>query len=249
MSDIIDIFEAFHSILESKNTILTEATSNSPHLLDNTSFKWGGGPGSHLTRSRGNWQSDHAWDIMAPVGTPVYAIESGKVSHFSGDLVLRGYVWGYGITITSNNDKFFYTHLQSRNPNLKVGDEVKKGDFLGIIGRPNNIWAPHVHIGIKNNDIKKYIDNKGNILNYEGGDKTVVDTPESNTPDNLDTDSLVSALFDGITGDSAKIDNAPQFDPFVKQSMSFLGKAIGLDESNRKRKKLTENIHRIKKLL
>jgi murein DD-endopeptidase MepM/ murein hydrolase activator NlpD len=247
MSDIIDIFEAFHSILESKNIIISESASNSQHLFDNANFKWGGGPSSHGSRPLGNWQSDHAWDIMAPVGTPVYAIESGRVTSLKGDLVLRKLVWGYNITIQSNNNKFFYTHLESRNPNLTVGDEVKKGEFLGIIGRPNSSWAPHVHIGIKNGDIKNYIDNNGNILNHEGGDANVVEPPKNSVSDNLDTDSLVSSLFDGVTGDSAKIDNAPQFDPFVKQSMSFLGKAIGLDESNRK--KLTENIHRIKKLL
>src|SRR3990167_8408110 len=43
--------------------------------------KWtmGGGMEAHQSRPLGNWQSDRAYDLMAPAGTPVYAPTGGRV--------------------------------------------------------------------------------------------------------------------------------------------------------------------------
>ena len=38
------------------------------------------GPQNHATRRVGNWQSDNAWDLMAPEGTVVKSYTKGKVS-------------------------------------------------------------------------------------------------------------------------------------------------------------------------
>jgi murein DD-endopeptidase MepM/ murein hydrolase activator NlpD len=246
------IITTLNIILENKNILLTEAPSNTNHLFNNNRFRWGGGPSAHRTRALGNWQSDNAWDIMAPAGTPIYAIEGGTISRLSGSLKLKKTVYGYNITIKGKDNDFFYTHLGSRNPDLTIGSQVEKGDFLGTIGTPaeNPSWPQHVHIGLRTGDIKKYMDKQGNILDHNESD--LDDSPQETEDDNTETTkNLMNTLKDkfSLLDDSS----SPEL---MKKIADYLKKFIKLDESlNREKpniksvKKLNENIDRIKKLL
>jgi hypothetical protein len=204
---------------------LNEASSTSKHLFNNAGFKWGGGPSDHGSRALGNWQSDNAWDIMAPAGTPVYAIEGGVISKLGGSTeLIRKVIYGYNVTIKSENNEFFYTHLGSRNSNLNIGDKVNKGDFLGTIGLPaeNPKWPQHVHIGIKHGDIKTYIDSGGNILSSGTYSKNkTMDYTQSKTGK------------DGTTGavNEPDANSEPEEDTFLKSILTGIGKSLGLKES------------------
>lgn len=240
------IIEVLNIILENKNILLTEAPSNTNHLFNDANFRWGGGPSAHRTRSLGNWQSDNAWDIMAPAGTPVYAIEGGTVSRLSGSLKLKKTVYGYNITIKGKDNDFFYTHLGSKNPDLTVGSQVNKGDYLGTIGIPaeNPKWPQHVHIGLRTGDIKKYMDTNGNILDH---DETYLDDTEK--------DGLLSKIIDLFKKEGKTQDDFSGGD-FLTKIVDYIKSNIKLKESTdnqkyniKSTKKLNEDIDRIKKLL
>ncbi|HEX6617617.1 MAG TPA: peptidoglycan DD-metalloendopeptidase family protein [Gemmatimonadales bacterium] len=81
--------------------------------------------------------------ITAPVGTPVHAVEAGKVR-------LVGQFGTYGLTIVLEHGNGYYSvysHLQSAT--VKLGAEVKKGDSIGTVGGENSDYGPHLHFEIR----------------------------------------------------------------------------------------------------
>jgi len=136
-------------------------------------FKWGGGPKEHGKRAFGNWQSDNAYDLMAPVGTPVYSLTDGTITktYFTegGESGKQTKIYGWQVTIKGDDNNFFYTHLGEINPNIKVGNRISKGDLIGTIGAPTSgrKWYPHLHIAVQNGDLKSYINDTAIIKKEE----------------------------------------------------------------------------------
>jgi murein DD-endopeptidase MepM/ murein hydrolase activator NlpD len=104
----------------------------------------------HGGRKLGNWQSDNAWDLKAPIGTPVYSYTEGTVSKVFQSKPNNPKIFGTQVSISGDGDypDIFYTHLEG-SP-LKQGDKVKVGDLIGKITRwPNFPDQSHVHIGLE----------------------------------------------------------------------------------------------------
>ena len=96
-------------------------------------------------------------DLMAAVGTPVIAVESGTVeclgwNQYGG--------WRIGIRSDDGQRYWYYAHLRQNRPyaeNLKEGDKVNAGDVIGYVGRTgysttenvNNIDEYHLHLGLE----------------------------------------------------------------------------------------------------
>ena len=81
--------------------------------------------------------------IAAAVGTPVKAVESGKVR-------LVGQFGTYGLTIVLEHGNGYYSvysHLQSAA--TKLGATVAKGDAIGTVGGENSDYGPHLHFEIR----------------------------------------------------------------------------------------------------
>jgi septal ring factor EnvC (AmiA/AmiB activator) len=81
--------------------------------------------------------------IAAPVGTPVKAVESGKVR-------LVGQFGTYGLTIVLEHGNGYYSvysHLESAD--VKLGVSVDKGRVIGSVGGQNSDYGPHLHFEIR----------------------------------------------------------------------------------------------------
>ena len=84
-----------------------------------------------------------ATDMMAALGTPEVAAESGTVwvmnSHWAGgtQLYLRG----------DSGDVYYYAHMQGYAPGLAEGARVGVGDLVGYVGNTGASSAPHLHFG------------------------------------------------------------------------------------------------------
>jgi murein DD-endopeptidase MepM/ murein hydrolase activator NlpD len=79
-------------------------------------------------------------DISAPRGTPVVATADGRVT-------FAGWRPGYGWTVEvehGNGIKTRYAHNQ-KTLRAKVGDEVRRGDTLALVGSSGLAAGPHVH--------------------------------------------------------------------------------------------------------
>lgn len=81
-------------------------------------------------------------DLAAAEGTPIQAVESGKVIE-SGDFFFSGnmvYI-DHGQGLIS-----LYAHLQ--DVNVKTGDIIARGQIIGTVGQTGRVTGPHLHLGI-----------------------------------------------------------------------------------------------------
>lgn len=107
------------------------------------------------THTLGNWESDNAVDIGVPVGTPVYAINSGTIGSQFGALNSNNpRMAGLRLHLQTPGNEYYYAHLSRFAPGIRPGISVTKGQLLGYSGSANG--TPHLHLGEKS----------GNPLNY-----------------------------------------------------------------------------------
>lgn len=98
------------------------------------------------TQSRGT-KTHEAIDIIAPKGTPVVAVDDGKV------VKLFTSVPG-GLTIYQFDPDgrlaYYYAHLDRYAEGLKEGTVLRKGDLVGYVGVTGNARpdSPHLHFAI-----------------------------------------------------------------------------------------------------
>ena len=102
-----------------------------------------------FTEARGGGTRPHdAIDIMAPTGTPVLAVDDGKIAKL---FLSQG---GGGITVyqfdPTEKFAYYYAHLERYADGLAEGQHVKRGDVLGYVGYTGNAnpAAPHLHFAI-----------------------------------------------------------------------------------------------------
>ena len=97
--------------------------------------------------ARGTGRRHDAIDIMAAEGTPVIAAADGKVEKLFNSV--RG---GTTIYVRSPDQKwlYYYAHLQRYAPGLHEGQDVKRGQVIGLVGHTGDASAagPHLHFAI-----------------------------------------------------------------------------------------------------
>jgi murein DD-endopeptidase MepM/ murein hydrolase activator NlpD len=100
-------------------------------------------------------------DFTAPTGTPIYAPGNGVVTtvernrHGYGLMVIIDHGYGY---------ETLYAHLSKFN--VRVGQEVKRGEVIGFVGNTGVSTAPHLHYEVIRHG------NKVNPINYFFNDLT-----------------------------------------------------------------------------
>jgi murein DD-endopeptidase MepM/ murein hydrolase activator NlpD len=87
-------------------------------------------------------------DLLGGNGAPVYAIADGVVSLADW----TPYGLGYEVTIEheikGQHITSAYGHMKANSSPLKVGQTVKVGDFIGLVGMTGEATAPHLHLEI-----------------------------------------------------------------------------------------------------
>ncbi len=103
-------------------------------------------------------------DFSAPRGTKIYATGNGvikKVKHAR---------WGYGTHIVINHG-YGYTTLYGHmsRANVRVGQRVKRGQLIGLVGSTGKSTAPHLHYEVVKNG--KHVNPVGYFYNDLTGDE------------------------------------------------------------------------------
>jgi len=109
------------------------------------------------SRSYGFSRSHLGNDLMGSVGTPVVAVETGRIEALGWNQYGG---WRIGIRSLDNKRYYYYAHLRKDHPyvkSLKEGDIVHAGDVIGYLGMTgysrkenvNNIRTPHLHFGMQ----------------------------------------------------------------------------------------------------
>jgi murein DD-endopeptidase MepM/ murein hydrolase activator NlpD len=84
-------------------------------------------------------------DFVPGAGTPIYAIADGIVT------TATELQWSFGnhVIIQHNlggvNVESLYAHMQTGSSPLTVGQEVKVGDFIGLVGDTGRAYGAHLH--------------------------------------------------------------------------------------------------------
>jgi murein DD-endopeptidase MepM/ murein hydrolase activator NlpD len=85
-------------------------------------------------------------DIMAPFGTPLYAVERGVITRVGTDVLGGTKLWLKG----QSGTYYYYAHLQSYAEGMVEGALVNAGDLVGTVGDTGNAsgGAPHLHFQV-----------------------------------------------------------------------------------------------------
>ena len=97
-----------------------------------------------------NWQTDNALDIALPVGTPVLAVDDGRIcsscpigAQASSDPTRAG----LRLTLLTATNAVWYAHLSRLAPGLRPGSRVTRGQLIGFSGTANGV--AHLHIAVQ----------------------------------------------------------------------------------------------------
>jgi murein DD-endopeptidase MepM/ murein hydrolase activator NlpD len=85
-------------------------------------------------------------DLAGGDGNPIFSIMDATVTERSGGswtygnyAILVGHYQGHEV-------KAIYEHMQDGSSPLQVGQQVKVGDFVGLVGETGEATAPHLHL-------------------------------------------------------------------------------------------------------
>jgi murein DD-endopeptidase MepM/ murein hydrolase activator NlpD len=102
-----------------------------------------------LEKQKKNGINFHAGlDLVAPIGTPVIATADGSVQYIEID----NPVYGKLIILSHNFElRTYYAHLSKIN--VKIGQKVKRGDIIGLVGVSGESLGPHLHYEMRLRDV------------------------------------------------------------------------------------------------
>lgn len=169
------------------------------------------------------YRPHHGTDFGAKRGTPLLAVNAGKV-------IYSGYMGGYGKVVKIRH-KGGYVSLYAHQSRIRVkrGAYVKKGQVIGHVGSTGRSTGPHLHFGLTKNG--RWI-NPMKVLSAKGGTRTILkkftkykesSTIKYKTVDIKDAKKYREKLFkhlrssnkpfiwDKDTHKSIRIDNAPNY--------------------------------------
>jgi murein DD-endopeptidase MepM/ murein hydrolase activator NlpD len=97
--------------------------------------------------ARGSDRKHEAIDILAPMNTPVVAVEDGTIAKLFRSDAGGNTVYLFDPTTTY---VYYYAHLDHYAPGLTEGKKVQRGQVLGFVGVTGNAPkdTPHLHFAI-----------------------------------------------------------------------------------------------------
>jgi murein DD-endopeptidase MepM/ murein hydrolase activator NlpD len=111
------------------------------------------------------YRPHHGTDFGAKRGTPLLAVNAGKV-------IYSGYMGGYGKVVKIKH-KGGYVSLYAHQSRIRVkrGSHVRKGQVIGHVGSTGRSTGPHLHFGLTKNG--RWV-NPMRVLSRKGGTHTVL---------------------------------------------------------------------------
>ena len=88
-------------------------------------------------------------DFHAPEGTPVKAMMDGKVTLSENDMYFTG-----GTIIFDHGHGISTLYMHMKDIDVKVGQQVKKGQVVGTLGKSGRATGPHLDIRLNWFDVK-----------------------------------------------------------------------------------------------
>lgn len=99
--------------------------------------------GWRFSSARGAWRMHTGVDLVAPEGTTVLAVQTGRVQRVAD-------IAGYGLTVLVDHGggwSSLYAHLLEAS--VSPGESVRAGQPLGLVGQSGNASGPHLHLEVR----------------------------------------------------------------------------------------------------
>lgn len=100
-----------------------------------------------FTDARGSSRKHEAIDILAPTGTPVLAVEDGRIAR-----LFNSKAGGITVYQLDPTERFcyYYAHLDRYADGMRENDTVRRGQVIGYVGISGNAPkdTPHLHFAI-----------------------------------------------------------------------------------------------------
>lgn len=96
----------------------------------------------------GQYPAHNGLDIAAPIGTYIYAADSGVVTRALYTNV------GYGIYCIIEHGGYQTLYAHCSRLLVSVGQQVQKGQIIAYVGSTGNSTGPHVHFEVKNGNYR-----------------------------------------------------------------------------------------------
>ncbi len=130
-----------------------------------TSYAGTGFPWCYDEHEGSDFLLDGGFDTMDAGSATIVAAADGVVEvtedgnydrcHADGGVInCDGYPMAanYVVLVHETGDRTLYWHMMSGSVAVTVGQEVKAGDVLGIVGSSGNSSMPHLHFGLEDED-------------------------------------------------------------------------------------------------
>jgi peptidoglycan LD-endopeptidase LytH len=100
----------------------------------------------NFDQSRGS-RKHEAIDILAPAGTPIVAVDDGRITKLFTSKPGGLTIYQYDPT---GQLAYYYAHLQRYADGVREGMDVKRGTVIGYVGSTGNADAkvPHLHFAV-----------------------------------------------------------------------------------------------------
>lgn len=112
------------------------------------------GFGERVAPCRGCSSHHMGVDFTPGNGAPIFVIADGVVIEhkddrwgFGNHVIIEHHINGHVVTTT-------YAHMQHGSSPLKIGEEVKVGDFIGLVGMTGTATGAHLHLEITVDGVK-----------------------------------------------------------------------------------------------
>jgi len=99
-----------------------------------------------------NNEDYHAFgkELIAPCDAEVVLVVDGIKDNKPGEMNLY-FILGNTVILKTDNDEYLlFTHFKQNSIVVKQGENVEKGELLGLCGNSGNSSEPHLHFHIQN---------------------------------------------------------------------------------------------------
>lgn len=142
LSDAVEPMGNIDTVLRAEKSVLADLPTMWPIAAGHSYVSQEFGPNMHPIQHI--WYLHKGIDLAGHIGLPIVAAANGTVVKSELDTIS-----GYGNTVTIEHKYGFrtrYAHMGSRL--VKVGDVVKQGDRIGLLGNTGVSTGPHLHFEI-----------------------------------------------------------------------------------------------------
>lgn len=134
--------QELYELLKDQRSILASTPSIKPVDGYYTS-----GFGYRISPFTGNRQLHAGIDLYAPIGTPVRSTADGVVARVANDA-------GYGkLVVVSHGYGFSSLYAHNSKILVKVGQRIKRGQTISLVGNTGRSTGPHLHYEVKRNGV------------------------------------------------------------------------------------------------